>query len=75
MFAEGKEIIYNIDLHGLADASMKALGACVYAVYTTEREVKLSTLVTGKSRVDPVKTISIPRFVVNCSRNTGQTYV
>eukprot|EP00795_Rhopilema_esculentum_P017027 gene17027-8535_t len=61
------EIIYNIDLHGLADASMKALGACLYAVYKREREVKLSTLVTGKSTVDPVdpvdpvERISIPR--------------
>ncbi|XP_065059138.1 uncharacterized protein LOC135686755 [Rhopilema esculentum] len=62
MFAEGKEIIYNIDLHGFADASTKALGACVYAVYTTESGVKLSTLVTGKSRVAPVKGISIPRL-------------
>ena len=36
----------------------KCLDACVYAVYTTESGVKLSTLVTGKSRVAPVKGIS-----------------
>ena len=62
MFAKGKGVIYNIDLHGFADASTKALGACIYAVYRTESGVKLSTLVTGKSIVAPVKGISIPRL-------------
>lgn len=53
---------YNLQLHGFADASSKAYGAVVYirAVYPD-----LSTscnIVTAKSRVAPVKPVTIPRL-------------
>ena len=62
MFIEAEETDSVLDLHEFADASTKALGACVYAVFKTEEGIK-STLVTGKSRVTPpLKGMSIPRL-------------
>lgn len=45
------------DLHGFADASTKAYGACIYFV-TPGRSI----LVAAKSRVAPTKTMTIPRL-------------
>lgn len=52
----------TITLHGFCDASEKAIAAVVYLVATSEFGTTTSTLVTAKTRVAPVKTISIPRL-------------
>jgi hypothetical protein len=53
----------QFELHGFADASEKAYAACVYlrAVDHHHRHVTV-TLVMGKSRVAPVRSISISRL-------------
>ena len=60
-FINAQEIIDSCELHGFADASTKAMGACIYAVYSTKIGTS-SVLITGKSRVAPLKKISIPRL-------------
>ena len=50
------------ELHGFADASTRAYAAVVYLRTTNEKnEVKIS-LLTAKSKVAPIKTISVPRL-------------
>ncbi|XP_043477349.1 uncharacterized protein LOC122508206 [Leptopilina heterotoma] len=51
----------NIQLHGFSDASMKAYGACIYLRVATKEEIK-TTLVCAKSRVAPIKAVTLPRL-------------
>ena len=51
----------KIQFHGFCDASQRAYGAAIYIRVETEYEVTCSLLV-AKSRVAPVKTISLPRL-------------
>lgn len=51
----------NIDLIGFCDASQRAYGAAVY-VRCTEQDKVWCNLLISKSRVAPVKTVSIPRL-------------
>ncbi|XP_022182788.1 uncharacterized protein LOC111042467 [Myzus persicae] len=52
----------NIQVHGFADASTVAYGACIY-LRTTDRAGKHYTrLIIAKSRVAPLKTISLARL-------------
>lgn len=54
--------IQNIEIHGFSDASLKAYGACIYirAIYTDN--TVSTNLVTSKSRIAPIKTVSVPRL-------------
>lgn len=57
----GSKLI-NIQLHGFADASTKAYGACVY-IRTTKSNGTISTnLVCAKSKVAPLKPATLPRL-------------
>ena len=47
-------------LHGVSDASKKAYTATVYLVLQNESAALRSTLITGKRKVAPIKTISLP---------------
>ncbi|XP_055847948.1 uncharacterized protein LOC129913326 [Episyrphus balteatus] len=49
----------NISLHGFADASTVAYGAALYVRVETKDQI-LCTLIAAKSRVAPLKTITIP---------------
>ena len=55
--------IESMNIHGFGDASTKAYGACVYLV-ATHRDTGLvtSSLVFAKSRVAPLKTLTLPRM-------------
>ena len=46
LFTDTKKIVDFCEIHGFADAASKALGACVYAVFSTEDDLS-STLITG----------------------------
>ncbi|XP_075168994.1 uncharacterized protein LOC142241135 isoform X1 [Haematobia irritans] len=49
------------NIHAFADASIKAYGACIYVV-TREFGVTKSSLLCAKSRVAPLKPITLPRL-------------
>lgn len=52
----------TIELHGFADASTKAYGACIYIVCKNNSGNHSSKLLCAKSRVAPIKQISLPRL-------------
>ncbi|CAB0015637.1 unnamed protein product, partial [Nesidiocoris tenuis] len=52
----------NFELHGFSDASESAYGACVYIKSVDEDGHTHVYLLTSKSRVAPMKTISLPRL-------------
>ena len=54
-------------LHGFADASKKAYCAVVYLVYETEEGI-FSSLVCAKTRVAPLKELTIPRLELMSAR-------
>ena len=54
-------------LHGFGDASMKAYSAVVYMVYGTA-EGTFSKLLCSKTRVAPLKSLSIPRLELMSAR-------
>lgn len=52
-----------VHIHGFADASERAYGGCVYIVgLTNSGEHNSSSLLLSKSRVAPIKKISLPRL-------------
>ncbi|XP_046568630.1 uncharacterized protein LOC124277021 [Haliotis rubra] len=57
-----KSEIENKTFHVFADASQDAYGAAIYAVYTYQSGELVSRLVTSKSRVAPLQSVSIPRM-------------
>lgn len=50
-----------LELHAFGDASEKAYGACVYLVDKSTLEVS-STLVVSRTKVAPLKRVSLPRL-------------
>lgn len=49
-----------IELHGFSDASERAYGACVYLRSVSSTSQVSIRLIASKSRVSPVKSVSIP---------------
>ncbi|XP_076377783.1 uncharacterized protein LOC143259436 [Megalopta genalis] len=52
----------STELHGFSDASERAYGACVYLRSLTTSGIWEVRLLCAKSRVAPLKTISVPRL-------------
>lgn len=52
----------EIQLHGFCDESERAYGACVYIRSTESNNVTQTQLLCAKSKVAPLKVISIPRL-------------
>nr|XP_044248571.1 uncharacterized protein LOC123002459 [Drosophila takahashii] len=59
------------EIHGFADASMRAYGACIYVRTSTAEGLKVS-LLTAKSKVAPLKTKTLPRL--SCAQLTLRIY-
>ncbi len=54
--------VSSVDLHGFCDASERAYAAVIYLRLTgTDNDVQIS-LVTSKTKVAPIKRLSIPRL-------------
>lgn len=54
--------IVKLELHGFADASLQAYGACLYIrSISSSGEIQVK-LLTAKSRVSPLKSLTIPRL-------------
>lgn len=51
-----------IELHGFCDSSERAYGACIYARTINKNGVILSHLLCAKSRVAPIKCLTLPRL-------------
>ncbi|GFX34692.1 uncharacterized protein TNCV_2514081 [Trichonephila clavipes] len=51
-----------IEIHGFADASERCYGAAVYCKYKNLKSETLVRLITSKSRVAPIKSLTIPRL-------------
>ncbi|XP_071573556.1 uncharacterized protein [Temnothorax nylanderi] len=62
----------RIQIHGFADASEKAYGACIYIRITNPQGQHSTQLLCSKSRVAPLKTITLPRLELSAAALLAQ---
>lgn len=72
LYETGGEVVTECYLHGFGDASKKAYCAMVYLVYRTEDGRTHVRLVASKTRVAPLKELSIPRLELMSARILAQ---
>ncbi|XP_060861787.1 uncharacterized protein LOC132938793 [Metopolophium dirhodum] len=58
----GTETDYEIQIHGFADASLLAYGACLYIRCSSNKNIHVTKLICAKSKIAPLKIISLPRL-------------
>ena len=61
LYEDSSNDIFEYQLHGFKDASNKAYSAVVYILCRTENKI-YARLITSKSRVAPLKKLTIPRL-------------
>ncbi|XP_072392165.1 uncharacterized protein [Diabrotica undecimpunctata] len=54
--------VTSTQIHGFSDASLSAYGACVYLRTSHENGFISCNLISSKSRVSPVKVVTLPRL-------------
>lgn len=57
----------TLQLHGFCDASEKAYGACLYLRSTDQTGENFTHLICSKSRVAPLKKLSLPRLELSAA--------
>ncbi|XP_049292694.1 uncharacterized protein LOC125768703 [Anopheles funestus] len=65
----------NSILHGFCDASTKAYGCAIYARYVDGNGDRQSRLVCSKSRVAPLKQLTLPRLELQAALLLAELYV
>ncbi|XP_076389322.1 uncharacterized protein LOC143264752 [Megachile rotundata] len=64
----------SIQLHGFCDASERAYGACLYIRSVNEHGEIASRLITSKSRVAPLKVVTLPRLELCAAHLLAKLY-
>lgn len=64
----------RLQLHGFADSSGKAYGGAIYLRIEHENNVIQTHLIAAKSRVAPIKTVSIPRLELAAAHLLSQLF-
>ena len=61
-FAGINERVVSCNLHSFCDASKRTYSAIIHLVASTESDFTFGKLITSKSRVAPLKKLTIPRL-------------
>ncbi|CAK9834523.1 hypothetical protein ANTRET_LOCUS11040 [Anthophora retusa] len=77
-FTVQRKVILNnavdLQLHGFCDASQRGYGACFYTRSTDKTNRHFVSLVCAKSRVAPIKTITVPRLELCAAKLLANLY-
>ena len=65
----------NVELHGFCDASQVGYGACIYIRSTNENNEIIVRLICAKSRVAPLKKLTIPRLELCGALTLSRLYI
>ena len=63
----GRSAVKKVEFHHFSDASLKGYGQCSYARFVYVDDSVSCALVVGKSRVCPLKAVSVPRLELTAS--------
>lgn len=63
-----------MQIHGFSDASIKALGAVIYVRIIDNNNKIHVRLISSKSRIAPIKIVSIPRLELTAAELLSNLY-